>query len=107
LFLGQAVEIYPAGALGPVRVELTEGEISAIRFYEISSQRAIADADDLTLDPVSELPQGRANIAQQTTESRRNARFSLFDYLPAAIVVADAGIERRADTWFQPPGRGH
>ena len=54
MLLGQVVEIYPAGALDPVRISVTDGRISAIHSYDPDDKRELAELKELTLDPISE-----------------------------------------------------
>jgi transcription-repair coupling factor (superfamily II helicase) len=96
LFLGQAVEVYPAGALSPVRIELANGQISAIRPYELDTQRVIAEQDDLALDAVSEWA-----LIQDERQQRSDDGATVFDYLGSAIILSEADVDRRLEKCFR------
>src|SRR5215207_3269011 len=94
---GQVVDIFPAGALGPVRVDHDGWRITRICSYDPVSQRTIAELPDITLDAASEFlavpnPCGKFEAdplcreqspwLSRTYESLE----TLFEYLPSAVV---------------------
>ncbi|HEX8166758.1 MAG TPA: DEAD/DEAH box helicase [Beijerinckiaceae bacterium] len=54
-FRGQVVDIFPAGASTPVRIEHDGGRIAAIRAFDPATQRTVGELDRLSLDPASEV----------------------------------------------------
>ena len=54
LFHGQTTELFPAGALGSVRIHHPDGIISAIHFFDPVRQDEIAAVEALVIDRMSE-----------------------------------------------------
>jgi transcription-repair coupling factor (superfamily II helicase) len=54
LLHGNAIEIFPAGALRPVRIEHADGLIRAIRLFDPENQVDLGRLDRLVIDPMSE-----------------------------------------------------
>ncbi len=80
---GQVLDVFPADAALPLRVEVADGRIVTLRSYDPTDQRSIDDVGERELGRVAEPPLG----ANATT---------LLDHLPAArIVIDDAADERR------------
>jgi transcription-repair coupling factor (superfamily II helicase) len=99
LFLGQVLEVFPAGALGPIRLDYADGRIVRIHAYDLESQRETDPIDEVTLDAVSEWSAaGDANGPEQTGAA---AVATVFDYVPAAWLIADHGVGQRAERWLQ------
>ena len=75
---GKVIDIFPADAASPVRIELSNGVISRIRQFDSVSQRGLRDLAFLETGPASEpelLGKGR----------------TLFEHFPGAIVALDPG----------------
>lgn len=75
---GRVIDIYPANAQRPVRLELAEGCIQRIREFDSVSQRGIGDLDFIELGGAA----WPALLGQSNT---------LFDYLPHAALAIDQG----------------
>ncbi|MFO1057151.1 MAG: TRCF domain-containing protein [Dongiaceae bacterium] len=52
---GSVVDLFPADAAVPVRLDIADGAIVAMRRYDPATQRSIAEIDTLTVGPASEL----------------------------------------------------
>ncbi|MFL9826737.1 DEAD/DEAH box helicase [Rhodoplanes sp. SY1] len=88
---GQVVDVYPAGALGPVRIEHADGSVVALSAYDPLTQRTTGELDNVMLDVASE------NCVQNDTE----AQASVFDYWPEALVLVHPGADVRAAAFLQ------
>jgi transcription-repair coupling factor (superfamily II helicase) len=82
---GHVIDVFPAGALGPVRIGYADGRIQSIHAYDAASQRSASEMPQVILDPVLDRVEG--------TEERLE---TLFDYLPKARIVRDARADSRA-----------
>ena len=65
MFHGQTFEIFPAGALGPFRVEHSGDIVRRIVAFDPSEQGVVFDAKELLLDPMSE----RTRVRQQACKA--------------------------------------
>ena len=102
---GGVIDIFPAGAGSPFRLEHADGRIVAIRGYDPVSQRTEEDADALRLDPASEVVPSQAD--GEASERFPGAEHwlsdfyarldTLFDYMPDADVVLEAKAEERRE----------
>jgi transcription-repair coupling factor (superfamily II helicase) len=97
LMLGQAIEVYPAGALMPVRIGHADGRVSGIHSYRLDDQRDVAEIDAVVIDPVSELALPDDGAADG---GAGEALTSVFHYLPSARLVAEHEVAARAEQWF-------
>lgn len=75
---GRVIDIYPANAERPVRIELADGVIQRIREFDQVSQRGKRDLPHIDL----------GSAAWPVLLGRSN---TLFDYFPDAIVAIDPG----------------
>ncbi|WP_336490243.1 TRCF domain-containing protein [Methylobacterium nigriterrae] len=106
---GRVIDLFPAAAPMPCRIELDDRRVTAIRSYEAVSQRSIADADVLVVDPATEIilaPGSEATLRPFTGQEHELPRFypelaSLLDYVPEARLVIEAGAEERIDAFFE------
>jgi transcription-repair coupling factor (superfamily II helicase) len=80
---GRVIDIFPADARNPVRIEIAEGKIARIREFDSVSQRGVRDL------PFVEL--GSAAVPVFPGKGH-----PLFDYFPGAVIAIDpgAGAER-------------
>jgi transcription-repair coupling factor (superfamily II helicase) len=99
LILGQSIEVYPAGALAPLRIECEAGRISGIAVYDSESQSTIANLQEVVLDPMSEW----AEVITAADDERNSGLSSstVFEYLPAAKLFADFRLEARVANWIE------
>ena len=79
---GQVLDVFPADAALPLRIEAADGRISAIRHYDPANQRSTDEMERRELGHVTEPPLG----ATPTT---------LLDQLPGARVAITAAAEDR------------
>ncbi|MBR0685355.1 DEAD/DEAH box helicase [Bradyrhizobium manausense] len=91
LFHGQTFEIFPAGALGPFRVEHSERAIKRIVAFDPQEHEIIFETKELLVDPMSE---------RTAMSGARAKRATLFDYCGKAKWIADAGVSVHADAWL-------
>ncbi|WP_244423108.1 DEAD/DEAH box helicase [Bradyrhizobium sp. ORS 375] len=84
---GQTTELFPAGALGPVRIGHADGVISAIHFFDPLHQDEIAAADTLVIDPMSE----RGLCEEAGLDD-------IFVYLNGTEIIVDSAVPDRAET---------
>ncbi len=80
---GQVLDVFPADASLPLRIEVADGRVVALRSYDPGDQRSIEDVAERELGRVAEPADG-------------DVRSTLLDHLPGArIVIDDAADERR------------
>ncbi|WP_200840824.1 DEAD/DEAH box helicase, partial [Geminicoccus flavidas] len=120
---GQVIDLFPAAAPLPCRIEHQDGRISEIRSYDPVSQRSEVETDLLIVDPASEivLPRSEDGAVPGFLRGREHklARFygrldSVFDYLPDARLVLDPHamtraadfLEQAAEAWQALQGLG-
>jgi transcription-repair coupling factor (superfamily II helicase) len=114
-FRGQVVDVFPAGASAPVRIEHDGGHVAAIRAFDAATQRTVEDLDRLSLDPASEVLLGEGQEGEsresegegQDSDGPEPAGFehrlpelypaldTLFDYVPGATLVFEPGAADR------------
>ena len=90
LFHGKTFEIFPAGALGPFRIEHSGRVILRIVAFDPIKHDDISATKELLIDPMSE------RLAFGNTQKRS----TLFDYCGRAKWIADAGVSAHADSWL-------
>ncbi|GGK52033.1 DEAD/DEAH box helicase [Salinarimonas ramus] len=90
------LDVFPASADRPVRIEHTDGRVAAIHDVDPATSATTADRDALDLDPASEIvrmPDAEATPLPQGAEHRLAERYegleTLFDYAPRARLVLD------------------
>nr|WP_207912366.1 TRCF domain-containing protein [Parafrankia sp. BMG5.11] len=81
---GLVVDLFPADAINPVRVEVEDGRIISIRVYDPATQVAIEEIKSIEIGRVFEPP-----VADDWV--------SLFDHLPGAAIASDPDASRRRD----------
>jgi transcription-repair coupling factor (superfamily II helicase) len=91
LFHGKTFEIFPAGALGPFRIEHSGKAIHRIVAVDPAEHDVLFEAKELLIDPMSE---GLA------LGGKRKERATLSDYTGRARWIADAGIPSHAESWL-------
>lgn len=81
---GRVLDVYPADAEMPCRIEVAEGKVASIRGYDPATQLTLAELDARELGRVAEPKLGDAPV-------------TLLDHLPdATLVIEPAAEERRA-----------
>ena len=61
---GGILDIFPAEALKPIRIEFFGDTVETIRRFEVETQRSIHRIDDVTVLPLVEYPRSRALLQQ-------------------------------------------
>jgi transcription-repair coupling factor (superfamily II helicase) len=102
---GQVIDIFPAGADGPVRIEHEDGRITAIRTYDAATQLTSSDLTRLVIVPASESvvldenePFARSPGVEHRIPDLYGTLDTLFDYLPGATVTLDPQAAARVQT---------
>ena len=98
---GQVLDVYPADAEEPLRIEAADGRVASIRSYDPADQRTTGECDVQELGRVSEPASNGASV-------------TLADHLPDAALVIELMAEDRrkrllalaADAERRRPGRG-
>jgi transcription-repair coupling factor (superfamily II helicase) len=91
LFHGKTFEIFPAGALGPFRIEHSGGSIKKIVAVDPGEHDVVFEAQELLIDPMSE----RFAFA-----GKSGHRAMLSDYCGRAQWIADAGVSAHVEIWL-------
>ncbi|MGF7153542.1 helicase-related protein [Novosphingobium gossypii] len=84
---GQVVDIFPADAAQPYRIELADGVIAAIRQYDPVTQLTIAQCDSVEVGRARE-PAGSEGV-------------TILDHMPASRVVVDDGADKRRRSFIR------
>ncbi|TXM72335.1 DEAD/DEAH box helicase [Methylobacterium sp. WL12] len=106
---GRTIEVFPADASRPSRIEHADGRVTAIRVYDPITQRSVGDAGRLVIDPATEivLAEGSEDrLRPFTGQEHALARFypnlvAPLDYLPDAGLVVEEGASVRAAAFFE------
>jgi transcription-repair coupling factor (superfamily II helicase) len=109
---GSAIDLFPAGADQPYRLDHAEGLVTGIRRYDPASQRTLDEAAELVVLPASEvvLPEpgeGEEPLEHYTGVEHRIAELypsleTVLEYAAGAAVILDDGAEEaRAQFWDQ------
>ncbi len=93
---GRVIDVYPADASEPVRIDLDEdGTIADLRVFDVATQRTEAPLDTLDLVPASELalPDDVPRIPgiEHRLPAHQSDLATLFDLVPEAAVAQEAG----------------
>ena len=91
LFHGKTFEIFPAGALGPYRIEHSGAAIRRIVAVDPEEHDVISDLKELIVDPMFE---------RLALVGNANKRATFPDYCGGARWIADAQVPSHADNWF-------
>ena len=67
---GGIVDLYPAGLLDPVRIDLFGDTVESLRFFDATTQRSAKKLPELTLRPVSEIFLDPPSISRFRTNYR-------------------------------------
>ena len=106
---GRTIDVFPAAAPLPCRIEHAEGRVTAIRAYDPVSQRSRTETERLVIDPATEIvlaPDSGLTVRPFTGEEHRLARYypelrTVLDYVPDARLVVEAGTEERVAAFFE------
>ncbi|MCD2324312.1 DEAD/DEAH box helicase [Sphingomonas sp. IC-56] len=97
---GQVIDVFPADAGQPYRIEAQDGRVAWVRPYDAASQLTVGEAEVLEMGRV--------------TEPELDDAVPLLDHVPGAVVVVEPGADKRrkrflalaADAERQRPGSG-
>ncbi|TPW28678.1 DEAD/DEAH box helicase [Pararhizobium mangrovi] len=101
---GRVIEVFPAAAPRPCRVEHEDGTVTAIRSYDDATQRSVAESELLIIDPASEfLPAGDED--EEGDAPSFLCRYyaepaSFFDHLPDGEIILEERADIRASEVF-------
>ncbi len=85
---GEVVDVFPAAAPGPFRVQLGEGDrIKAIRPYDPATQISTGEVEELWVDAATELPPGEPATEEVPSEPEPGAERGLEHWLPDRLPV--------------------
>ena len=103
---GGLLDVYPMGADAPIRIELLDDEIEAIRAFDPDSQRSLEKIAKIQLLPGREFPLEDAPVQRALATLRERfdidlRRSPLVQDLKAGL--APAGIEYYLPLFFEPP----
>ncbi|PCD03962.1 DEAD/DEAH box helicase [Sphingomonas spermidinifaciens] len=79
---GAVLDVYPADATAPLRIDAAEGVVTAIRLYDPADQRTTGECEARELGRVSEPELGGSGVP-------------LIEHLPGAAVIVPADAEQR------------
>ena len=103
----QVIEVFPAGALAPVRIEHGEGRIVRISGYDPGSLEKTRELDEVALDLISEFGCSRAGVTDNGDSDPREGvevhinHCTVFEFAPRADIVRDNKVDERAAKWMQ------
>ena len=98
---GQVIDLFPAAATAPARLELEDSRIAAIHTFDPATQRSLDAVDRVVLDPAIEFPLDpeeaeRALEGDEPPLALPSGRLvPLFDYTAGLGVVLDDEVEDR------------
>lgn len=101
LFLGHILEVFPAGALGPVRLDYRDGQVRKIVAYDMESQARLGDLCELMLDSVPEWRQVGTTGNVDSSAEPAGPGATVFDYVSSAMVIVDFAVESHLGRWMQ------
>jgi transcription-repair coupling factor (superfamily II helicase) len=101
---GGIVDVFPAEAERPVRLELFGDAVESLREFDPNTQRSVRPIERVTLPPLLELPANGARGAEGHSgeEGVAPLAHSLFDLLEETVVILDEpqAIEEAAMEFF-------
>jgi transcription-repair coupling factor (superfamily II helicase) len=111
---GRVIDIFPAAAPLPCRIEHAEGRIEAIYSYEPLTQRTEVPTELLLVDPASEFTLDERTLANASEGEaidrqdgdkmllhRHAGLETLFDYVAGARLVLDHDVADRVTDYFE------
>src|SRR5829696_4628856 len=110
---GRVIDLFPAAAPLPCRIEHEDGRIVAIHSYDPLTQRTQVETERQLVDPASEfLTDAGAEPEEPLDASQPLSGFyphleTLFDYLAKAPIVFDSGAADRATDFFELIAEAH
>jgi transcription-repair coupling factor (superfamily II helicase) len=84
---GGVVDLYPAGAAEPIRLEFLGDTIESIRSYDPATQRSRQQLDRVSIVPLQELPGGDGNVGGGDDDADVDRSATILDYFVSAQPV--------------------
>ncbi len=111
---GRTIDVFPAAAPRPCRIEHAGGKVVAIRTYDPVSQRSLDEVETLVVDPATEIvlaPDSPLRLRPFTGQEHQLPTLygrltTVLDYVPEARLVVEAGAEARAEAFFEQIAEG-
>ncbi|GJD63122.1 helicase-related protein [Methylobacterium frigidaeris] len=111
---GRTIDVFPAAAPRPCRIEHAGGKVTAIRTYDPVSQRSLDEVGTLVVDPATEIvlaPDSPVCLRPFTGQEHQlptlyGRLVTVLDYVPEARLVVEAGAEGRAEAFFEQIAEG-
>ncbi|WP_174292169.1 helicase-related protein [Sphingomonas bacterium] len=111
---GEVIDLFPADAELPVRIEVADGQVTALRSYDPISQRTVADLDRVEIGRAVEPPLGDGVpllahltpgtiVFAATAEARRTRFLALAS--EASRLGGRASVALSPQEWERPLGR--
>jgi transcription-repair coupling factor (superfamily II helicase) len=103
---GRVIDLFPAAAPRPCRIEYEDGAVTAIRSYDPATQRSVVETDLLIVDPASEIIPCPAEENPGLAGGEHHLSYfypalaTIFDYIPDAAFVIEAQAEARLSSLF-------
>ncbi|WP_336742970.1 DEAD/DEAH box helicase [Aureimonas altamirensis] len=93
---GHVLEVFPAAAPRPCRVEYEDGRVRAIRSYDPATQRSVGSTENLIVDPAGEFVGEEAESHTLLLTQAYSDAETIFDYVPDSEILIEEGVEDRA-----------
>ncbi len=111
---GRTIDVFPAAAPRPCRIEHDGGTVTAIRTYDPVSQRSLDEVGTLVVDPATEIvlaPDAPVCLRPFTGQEHQlptlyGRLVTVLDYVPEGRLVVEAGAEGRAEAFFEQIAEG-
>ncbi|MEQ4575849.1 MAG: transcription-repair coupling factor [Gammaproteobacteria bacterium] len=102
---GGLLDVFPMGAIAPLRIELLDEDIDSIREFDPESQRSLDRVDAVKMLPGREVPMDEASVERVLARLRERfdvdtRRSALYQDLKAGL--APSGIEYYLPLFFEP-----
>ncbi|MDR2366206.1 MAG: transcription-repair coupling factor, partial [Zoogloeaceae bacterium] len=101
---GGLIDLFPAGAPLPYRIDLFDEDIESIRVFDVDTQRTLYPVREIRLLPAREFPmneQGRASFRQKFREQFEGDPAKARVYKDVSAGIAVAGIEYYLPLFFE------
>ncbi len=99
---GEVVDVFPAGADGPCRIDHADGRVAGIRLYDAATQRTTGECRRLDLRPASEAVTAADAPREPGLEHRLPRLYphleTLFDLAPEAAAILEPEVPERVRT---------
>jgi transcription-repair coupling factor (superfamily II helicase) len=119
---GRVIDVFPAAASMPCRIEHESGLVTAIHSYDPVTQRSVQETETLTVDPASEIVFEPAGMQEQDgadeaaafphgeehwLPSFYPALETIFDFAGGGGMIVEEGADERAEAFFEQVSEGY